>query len=66
MALQRLVLEACPRWNPTVMRCCWELIILPSLGLASRPEAASCFPPQVLLTLDDDLDTVRRDKIPVF
>lgn len=31
-----------------------------------RPESGLHFPPQVLLTLDDDLDTVRRDKIPVF
>lgn len=38
----------------------------PVVGWPVRPEAASCFPPQVLLTLDDDLDVVRRDKIPVF
>lgn len=29
-------------------------------------DSASPLPPQVLLTLDDDLDTVQRDKIYVF
>lgn len=38
----------------------------PQLWAGQLPEAASHFPPQVLLTLDDDLDAVRRDKIPVF
>ena len=35
---------------------------------ASHPlhDSASTPPPQVLLTLDDDLDTVQRDKIYVF
>lgn len=47
------------------MRCHQEPFS-PALGWLARPEAASCFPPQVLLTLDDDLDAVRRDKIPVF
>lgn len=48
------------------MRCHQKLVISAAVGWPVKPEAASCFPPQVLLTLDDDLDVVRRDKIPVF
>lgn len=36
------------------------------MEVASFPVRDSASTPQVLLTLDDDLDTVQRDKIYVF